>query len=34
MVEFLGIADGRITEVRQVYDVTAADRFLPGLYQQ
>jgi hypothetical protein len=34
MVEFLGIADGRITEVRQVYDVTATDRYFPGLYQQ
>ena len=31
MVEFLAIADGRITEVRQVYDVTATDRFFPGL---
>ena len=34
MVEFLAIADGRITEVRQVYDVTATDRFFPGLYEQ
>ena len=32
MVEFLGVVDGRITEVRQVYDVTATDRFFPGLY--
>jgi ketosteroid isomerase-like protein len=32
MVEFLTIADGRITEVRQVYDVTATDQFFPGLY--
>jgi len=32
MVEFLTVADGRITEVRQVYDVTATDRFFPGLY--
>jgi hypothetical protein len=34
MVEFLAVADGRITEVRQVYDVTATDRFVPGLYEQ
>jgi ketosteroid isomerase-like protein len=34
MVEFLTVADGRITEVRQVYDVAATDRFLPGLYEQ
>jgi hypothetical protein len=34
MVEFLGLAGGRITEVRQVYDVTATDRYFPGLYQQ
>jgi hypothetical protein len=34
MVEFLGIANGRVTEVRQVYDVTATDRYFPGLYQQ
>jgi len=33
MIEFLGFADGRITEVRQVYDVTATDRFFPGLYE-
>jgi ketosteroid isomerase-like protein len=33
MIEFLAIADGRITEVRQVYDVTATDRFFPGLYE-
>jgi ketosteroid isomerase-like protein len=32
MIEFLTVADGRITEVRQVYDVTAVDRFFPGLY--
>jgi ketosteroid isomerase-like protein len=32
MVEFLAIADGRITEVRQVYDVTLTDRYFPGLY--
>jgi hypothetical protein len=34
MVEFLAITGGRITEVRQVYDVTATDRYFPGLYQQ
>ena len=32
MVEFLTVAGGRITEVRQVYDVTATDRYFPGLY--
>jgi ketosteroid isomerase-like protein len=32
MFEFLTVAHGRITEVRQVYDVAATDRFLPGLY--
>jgi ketosteroid isomerase-like protein len=34
MVEFLAVADGRITEVRQVYDVTLTDRYFPGLYEQ
>ena len=34
MAEFLGIEDGQISEVRQVYDVTATDRYFPGLYQQ
>jgi hypothetical protein len=34
MVEFLAIDGNRITEVRQVYDVTATDRFFPGLYAQ
>jgi hypothetical protein len=34
MVEFLTIAGGRVTEVRQVYDVTATDRYFPGLYAQ
>jgi hypothetical protein len=33
MVEFLTVAGGRIVEVRQVYDVTATDRFFPGLYE-
>ena len=34
MIEFLAIAEGRITEVRQVYDVTTVDRYFPGLYEQ
>ncbi len=34
MIEFLAISQGRITEVRQVYDVTATDRYFPGLYAQ
>jgi hypothetical protein len=34
MIEFLTVADGRITEIRQVYDVTATDRYFPGLYEQ
>jgi hypothetical protein len=34
MVEFLAVSHGRITEVRQVYDLTATDRFFPGLYEQ
>jgi hypothetical protein len=33
MVEFLTVAGGRIVEVRQVYDITATDRFFPGLYE-
>jgi ketosteroid isomerase-like protein len=32
--EFLSVRDGRITEVRQVYDVVAIDRFFPGLRDQ
>ncbi|TWG26223.1 hypothetical protein FHX34_1011204 [Actinoplanes teichomyceticus] len=32
LVEFLAIQDNLITEVRHVYDVTAIDRFFPGLY--
>ena len=34
MIEFLAVSHGRITEVRQVYDVTATDRYFPGLYEQ
>lgn len=32
MAEFLSVDEGRITGVRQVYDVVAIDRFFPGLY--
>jgi hypothetical protein len=32
MAEFLAVEGGHITEVRQVYDVTAIDRYFPGLY--
>lgn len=32
LVEFLAVAGGSITEIRHVYDVTAVDRFFPGLY--
>ncbi|MEU4562560.1 hypothetical protein AB0F72_29630 [Actinoplanes sp. NPDC023936] len=32
LVEFLDVEDGTINEVRHVYDVTAVDRFFPGLY--
>ena len=32
MAEFLSVAGGRISEVRQVYDVVAVDRYFPGLY--
>lgn len=30
--EFLSVSDGRIAEIRQVYDVTAVHRHLPGLF--
>ncbi|MEV4635729.1 hypothetical protein AB0J80_00075 [Actinoplanes sp. NPDC049548] len=33
IAEFLAVADGRITEVRQVYDVVALRRFFPGLLE-
>jgi ketosteroid isomerase-like protein len=33
VAEFLTVAGGRITGVRQVYDVVAIDRFFPGLYE-
>ncbi len=32
MVEFLGVENQKINEVRHVYDVTAVDRYFPGLY--
>jgi hypothetical protein len=34
MAEFLLVEGGRVTEVRQLYDVVAIDRFFPGLYAQ
>ena len=34
MVEYLAVSGGHVSEVRQVYDVTAIDRFFPGLYDQ
>ncbi len=34
VAEFLTVDAGRITEIRQVYDVVAIDRYLPGLYEQ
>ena len=33
MAEFLTVADGRITDVRQVYDHIAVTRFFPGLVE-
>ncbi|MEU4155955.1 hypothetical protein [Actinoplanes sp. NPDC026670] len=32
LVEFLGVENDKINEVRHVYDVTAIDRYFPGLY--
>jgi len=32
VAEFLSVADGKITQVRQVYDVVAIDRYFPGVY--
>jgi hypothetical protein len=34
MAEFLCVEGGHLSEVRQVYDVTAIDRYFPGLYDQ
>jgi len=31
MVEFLTVTGGRITEIRQIYDTVAINRFFPGL---
>lgn len=31
IVEFLAVADGRIQEIRQVYDLIALRRLIPGL---
>lgn len=31
VAEFLTVADGRVTEIRQLYDVAALRRFFPGL---
>ncbi|BCY15405.1 ester cyclase [Actinoplanes sp. L3-i22] len=33
LVEFLGIEDSRIIEIRHVYDVVAIDRYFPDLYK-
>ena len=33
VAEFLTVTDGRITGVRQIYDVVAVDRYFPGLYE-
>jgi len=32
--EFLSVRDGRISQVRQVYDLVAIDRYFPGLKEQ
>ena len=32
LVEFLAVGSGSINEIRHVYDVTAVDRYFPGLY--
>jgi ketosteroid isomerase-like protein len=32
VAEFLAVSQGKITGVRQVYDVVAINRFFPGLY--
>jgi hypothetical protein len=33
LAEFLTVTDGRIQTIRQVYDVTAVNRYFPGLYE-
>jgi len=32
VAEFLSVSEGKIREVRQVYDVVAINRYFPGLY--
>ncbi|AEV89035.1 hypothetical protein ACWT_8026 [Actinoplanes sp. SE50] len=32
LAEFLAVEDEKIVEIRHVYDVTAIDRYFPGLY--
>ncbi|MEV6487975.1 hypothetical protein AB0M20_04930 [Actinoplanes sp. NPDC051633] len=32
VAEFVTVSGGRITQIRQVYDVVAIDRYFPGLY--
>ena len=32
MAEFVSVHNGRIAEIRQVYDLVAIDRFFPALY--
>ena len=34
VAEFLTVRNGKIIEIRQVYDIVAVDRFFPGLYEQ
>lgn len=34
VAEFLTVAAGRVTEIRQVYDIVAIDRYFPGLYEE
>jgi hypothetical protein len=34
VAEFLAVRDGKITEVRQAYDIVAIDRYFPGLCEQ
>lgn len=34
LAEFLSLRAGKITEIRQFYDLVAMDRFFPGLYEQ
>ena len=33
VAEFLIVRDGRITDVRQLYDIVAIDRYFPGLVE-